>query len=118
MVRRGLRELGGTAAEEAGSERVRRPGGGRKKLTETDPTLLADLQSLAENQRLGRPAMGVGANSVIEQAIIDKNARIGRNVRIVNQTGAENAEETSTHVIRDGVVVTHKSIILPDGAVI
>jgi glucose-1-phosphate adenylyltransferase len=79
---------------------------------------LEDPQSLAENQRLGRPAMGVGANSVIERAIIDKNARIGRNVRIVNQIGAENAEETSTHVIRDGVVVTHKMAILSDGTVI
>ena len=75
-------------------------------------------QNLAENQRLGRPPIGIGANSVIERAIIDKNARIGRNVRIVNQTGAENAEETSTHVIRDGVVVTHKMTVLPDGTVI
>jgi glucose-1-phosphate adenylyltransferase len=75
-------------------------------------------QHLADNQRLGRPPIGIGANSVIERAIIDKNARIGRNVRIVNQTGAENAEETPTHVIRDGVVVTHKMIALPDGTVI
>jgi glucose-1-phosphate adenylyltransferase len=79
---------------------------------------LESPQNLAENQRLGRPPIGVGANSVIERAIIDKNARIGRNVRIVNQTSAEEAEETSTHVIRDGVVVTHKMIVLPDGTVI
>jgi len=45
-IDRGLRELAGTAAPEAGAGRVRRPGGGRKKLTETDPTLLADLQRL------------------------------------------------------------------------
>jgi glucose-1-phosphate adenylyltransferase len=75
-------------------------------------------QNLDENQRLGRPPIGIGANSVIERSIIDKNARIGRNVRIVNQTGAEDAEETTTHVIRDGVVVTHKMITLPDGTVI
>ena len=35
----------------------------------------------AENLRLGRPQFGIGANSVIERAIIDKNARIGRNVQ-------------------------------------
>ena len=59
---------------------------------------------LAENQRLGRPPSGIGANSVIERAIIDKNARIGRNVRVINDTGIVDSEETSTHVIRDGVV--------------
>lgn len=75
-------------------------------------------QSVAENARLNRPPLGIGAGSVIERAIIDKNARIGRNVRIVNQAGVENAEETLTHVIRDGVVVTHKVITLPDGTVI
>jgi glucose-1-phosphate adenylyltransferase len=74
--------------------------------------------SIAENTRLNRPALGVGDNSVVERAIIDKNARIGRNVRIINQAGVENAEETATHVIRDGVVVTHKVITLPDGSVI
>jgi hypothetical protein len=54
-VDRGLRELAGTAAPAAGAGRVRRPGGGRKKLTETDPTLLADLQSLIEPTTRGDP---------------------------------------------------------------
>ncbi len=73
-------------------------------------------QNLAENVRLNRPALGVGAGSVIERAIIDKNARIGRNVRIINPSGASETEETPTHVIRDGIVVTHKNIILADNA--
>jgi glucose-1-phosphate adenylyltransferase len=73
---------------------------------------------MAENVRLNRPPYGIGDHSVIEGAIIDKNPRIGRNVRIVNQAGAEDAEETPTHVIRDGVVVTHKFIVLPDGTMI
>ena len=54
-IDRGLRELAGTAAQEAGAGRVRRPGGGRKKLTETDPTLLADLQNLVEPTTHGDP---------------------------------------------------------------
>ena len=49
--------------------------------------VLDDRTSHAENQRLGRPALGVGDNSVIERAIIDKNARIGRNVKVTNQRG-------------------------------
>ena len=40
-----------------------------------------------------RPDFGVGANSVIERAIIDKNARIGRNVKIINEAGTVDSEE-------------------------
>lgn len=75
-------------------------------------------QGAAENVRAGRPPLGIGANSVIEGAIIDKNNRIGRNARILNQSGVDSFEEASTHVIRDGVVVTHKGVTLPDGTVI
>ena len=73
---------------------------------------------IAENQRQGRPGAGIGAGSVIERAIIDKNARIGRNVRVINDTGIVDSEETSTHVIRDGVTVIPKSAVLRDGIVI
>jgi glucose-1-phosphate adenylyltransferase len=73
---------------------------------------------IAENQRQGRPGAGIGAGSVIERAIIDKNARIGRNVRVINDTGIVDSEETSTHVIRDGVTVIPKSAVLRDGVVI
>ncbi len=75
-------------------------------------------EQLAENQRLGRPAIGVGANSVIERAIIDKNARIGRNVRVVNKAGTVDSEEQATHVIRDGITVIAKGAILTDGSTI
>src|SRR5262249_47848059 len=34
-----------------------------------------------------QPALGIGANSVIERAILDQNLRIGRDVRIVNEAG-------------------------------
>jgi glucose-1-phosphate adenylyltransferase len=60
----------------------------------------------------------VGANSVIERAIIDKNARIGRNVRVINESGTVDADDQPTHVIRDGVVVIPKSTILTDGTLI
>jgi len=73
---------------------------------------------VAENQRQGRPRAGIGAGSVIERAIIDKNARIGRNVRVINDTGIVDSEETGTHVIRDGVTVTPKGAVVRDGIVI
>ncbi len=70
---------------------------------------------LVENQRQGRPSAGIGAGSVIERAIIDKNARIGRNVKVLNDTGIVDSEETSTHVIRDGVTVIPKGAVVRDG---
>jgi glucose-1-phosphate adenylyltransferase len=80
--------------------------------------VLEERNSQAENARLGRPALGVGEHSVIEGAIIDKNARIGRNVRVTNERGTTDSEEQPTHVIRDGVVVIQKSAVLKDGTVI
>jgi glucose-1-phosphate adenylyltransferase len=80
--------------------------------------VLEHERHLAENLRLGRPSVGVGANSVIERAIIDKNARIGRNVKVVNASGIEHLDGHPTHVIRDGVVVIPKSATLKDGTVI
>ena len=63
----------------------------------------------------GDPPLGVGEGSHIEGAIIDKNARIGRNVRIINEQGLDHTEETPFGMIRDGIVVTAKNTSLPDG---
>jgi glucose-1-phosphate adenylyltransferase len=73
---------------------------------------------LADNARAGRPSFGVGANSIIENAIIDKNARIGRNVQIRNAAGLVEDESSPLYVIRDKIVVIPKQTILPDNFVI
>ena len=53
---RDLKELGRCPpAEAAKDQRIRRPGGGRKKLTEKDPTLLGDLESLVDPVTRGDP---------------------------------------------------------------
>jgi len=75
-------------------------------------------RSIADSARVGRPNIGIGANSVVENAIIDKNARIGRSVRITNQAGIVDSEGEEQHVIRDGIVVIPKYTILPDKSVI
>jgi glucose-1-phosphate adenylyltransferase len=62
----------------------------------------------------GVPPIGIGEGAVIERAIIDKNARIGKGVRIVNKRGVAN-EDSDTYVIRDGIVVIPKDVIIPDG---
>jgi glucose-1-phosphate adenylyltransferase len=71
----------------------------------------------AANTRRGRPSFTIGDGSVIEGAIVDKDCRIGRNVRIRNAEGKEDTEGQG-YVIRDGVVVIPKGTELPDGTVI
>nr|WP_227517510.1 glucose-1-phosphate adenylyltransferase [Thermostichus lividus] len=63
--------------------------------------------------------MGIGANSIIRRAIIDKNACIGREVKIINKDHVEesNREEQGFY-IRSGVVVIIKNAVIPDGTVI
>jgi glucose-1-phosphate adenylyltransferase len=65
----------------------------------------------------GTPPIGIGAESVIENAIVDKNARVGRGVHILNEKKERECDATSYH-IRDGIVVVPKDAVIPDGSVI
>lgn len=67
----------------------------------------------------GKVPLGVGANSTIRKAIVDKNARIGRNVQIINKDHVqETTREDLGFVIRSGIVVVIKNATIPDGTVI
>jgi glucose-1-phosphate adenylyltransferase len=67
----------------------------------------------------GKVPLGIGANTTIRRAIIDKNARIGRNVQIINKEGVmESNREELGFVIRSGIVVIIKNATIPDGTVI
>lgn len=70
---------------------------------------------LAANQVARRPAVGIGDGSLIENAILDKNCRIGRNVRIVNEKGIDNSVEEGDCVIRDGIPIVVKDATIRDG---
>ena len=65
----------------------------------------------------GSPPVGIGENTEIENAIIDKNARIGRDVHLVNSGGVQEADGDGW-AIRDGIVVVPKNSIIADGTVI
>ena len=65
----------------------------------------------------GLPSIGIGRGSVIRNAIIDKNARIGSNVKIINSAGHEDYDD-SNYTIRDGIVVIHKDAVIPNNTVI
>lgn len=63
--------------------------------------------------------LGIGANTVVRRAIVDKNARIGRNVVIANKDRVEEANrEDQGFVIRSGIVVVVKNATIPDGTII
>jgi glucose-1-phosphate adenylyltransferase len=65
----------------------------------------------------GVPPLGIGAEAVIENAIIDKNARIGRGVRLVNEKGLKE-KDGDGYFIREGLIIVPKNGIVPDGAVV
>ena len=65
----------------------------------------------------GAPPLGIGDDTVVRRAIVDKNCRIGRGVRIVNERGLREAE-SDNYVVRDGIVVIPNGAVVPDGAVI
>ena len=61
--------------------------------------------------------MGIGERCFIKNAIIDKNCRIGDDVRINGGRHLEDSE-TDLYVIRDGIVVIKKEAVIPKGFVI
>ena len=71
----------------------------------------------SENRQLGRPDIGVGDGSVIKGAILDKKARLGRNVHIRYLPDRPDSE-TENWVARDGLVVVPKSAVILDDTVI
>jgi glucose-1-phosphate adenylyltransferase len=58
--------------------------------------------------------MGIGDRCYIHNCIIDKNCRIGDDVRINGGTHIENIE-TDTYVVKEGIVVIKKDATIPKG---
>jgi glucose-1-phosphate adenylyltransferase len=74
-------------------------------------------QERTANRDRGIPDLGVGDGCVIQNAILDKDARIGKNVKIINKNKTEN-EDGHNYVIREGIVVIPKGAVVLDGTVI
>jgi len=75
------------------------------------------LEEIDRAMASGIPPIGIGPDSIVQHAIIDKNARIGRGVRIVNQAGVQEADGPGFY-IREGIVIVPKGASIPDGTVI
>ena len=70
-----------------------------------------------DNASKGIFNIGVGCNCLIEHTIIDKNARIGNNVKL-SPKGKPDGDYAHGVIIRDGVMVVPKGVIVPSGTVI
>ena len=75
------------------------------------------IESIAEHERAGKPRVGIGSGCRIENAIIDKNARVGKSV-VISPAGKPENLDHPLYFIRDGVVVIPKNGTIPHGMVI
>jgi glucose-1-phosphate adenylyltransferase len=77
------------------------------------------IEEMRADIRAGTPRIGIGEGSIIRRAIIDKNARIGSNVRLVNESGTDNADgEGGSYYIRDRIIIVPKNAVVKDGTVV
>ncbi|BAZ05733.1 glucose-1-phosphate adenylyltransferase [Calothrix sp. NIES-3974] len=79
-------------------------------------------QASAERQcslERGEVPVGIGTDTIIRRAIVDKNARIGHDVKIINKDNVQDADrESQGFYIRNGIVVVLKNALIPDGTII
>ena len=77
------------------------------------------LEDMLGDREARRPRIGVGENTNIRRAIIDKNARIGSNVKLLNEAGIENFDAPDgSYYIRDRIIIVPKNGLIADGTVV
>ena len=64
-----------------------------------------------------QPRFGIGRDAVLDRVIVDKNARIGDGVRLVNEQGLAEADGEG-YCIRDGIIVVPKGAVIPSGTIV
>lgn len=72
------------------------------------------LEELSHNTKNDIPHVGIGANCTIKNAIVDKNVRMGNNVRIIGGEHLPNSDH-SLYTVKDGIIVVKKGAVLMDG---
>jgi len=75
------------------------------------------IPEMAHSQERGIPKLGIGERCRIENAILDKDCRIGDDVSIKGGAHLEDSDH-SLYTVKDGIVVIKKGAIVPDGFVI
>lgn len=93
------------------------PGSELKRVILLGNDYYESLESIRENEAHGYPRIGIGSNTRIENAIVDKNARIGNNV-VITPAGKPDKVDHPLYYIRDGIVIVPKNGLIPHGTVI
>jgi len=75
------------------------------------------IDEMDQNRFKGLPMIGIGERCYIKDAIIDKNCRIGNDVRINGGKHLANTDH-ALYTVKDGIIVVKKQAIIPDGFVI
>ncbi|MBS1744439.1 MAG: glucose-1-phosphate adenylyltransferase [Bacteroidetes bacterium] len=75
------------------------------------------IEEIAYNYERGIPKLGVGDNCQLTNVIVDKDCRVGNNVRITGGNHLKDSDH-SLYAVKDGIVVIKKGAIIPDGFVI
>ena len=75
------------------------------------------ISEISDAREHGLPNLGIGHRCYIKNALVDKNCRIGDDVRINGGSHLENTDH-SLYTVKDGIVVIKKGAILPNGFVI
>ncbi len=79
--------------------------------------LYETIKERQNNDSLGIPNLGIGANSEIRNSIIDLNVRIGQNVKLINKDGITETFQDN-YAIRDGIIIVPKGESIPANTVI
>lgn len=87
-----------------------------RKGTKLSQTLMLGAD-FYEGETQGKVPLGIGEGCFIEKAIIDKNARVGSNVRIQNREKVQEFDGPD-YYIREGIVIVPKNGTIDDGALI
>ncbi len=69
------------------------------------------------NEEKGIPDIGVGMNCEIKNAIIDKGARIGHNVKLIPD-GKLDGYSKDEIFVRDGIILVGKNAVVPDNTIV
>lgn len=75
------------------------------------------LDSIRRSAESGVPRIGIGKNTRIDTAIVDKNARIGDNC-VITPHGKPASVDHALYYVRDGIVIIPKNAVIPSGTFI
>ncbi|HEV7396341.1 MAG TPA: glucose-1-phosphate adenylyltransferase [Pyrinomonadaceae bacterium] len=77
------------------------------------------IEEMRSDIQNGIPRVGIGEQGIIRRAIVDKNARIGSGVRLVNEAGVQNFDASdNSYYIKEGIIIVPKNAVIQNGTVV